>query len=227
MPRKPIIFLDKTYKTQGEFEAYVKNLIYNEIGMCNDIQNIYPSHYISLIEILKRHPDFVSKTQNMCNIKIIRDTLNINALKIIIINTDTSEIDISWKCAITGKPKGNKHELMSAMRSSVDEQIFQFRKNNEEKCGLCTNTDKLHVDHIIHFDEIVLNFINMIKNKNINIPNTFGDTNDDTHRRCFLEIDDNFKNEWVNYHYKNASLRMLCQNCNLTRSKTTNKFKGV
>ena len=227
MPRKPIIFLDKTYKTQGEFEAYVKNLIYNEIGMCNDIQNIYPSHYISLIEILKRHPDFVSKTQNMCNIKIIRDTLNINALKIIIINTDTSEIDISWKCAITGKPKGNKHELMSAMRSSVDEQIFQFRKNNEEKCGLCTNTDKLHVDHIIHFDEIVLNFINMMENKNINIPNTFGDTNDDTHRRCFLEIDDNFKNEWVNYHYKNASLRMLCQNCNLTRSKTTNKFKGV
>ena len=103
--------------------------------MCNDIQNIYPSHYISLIEILKWHPDFVSKTQNMCNIKIIRDTLNINALKIIIINTDTSEIDISWKCAITGKPKGNKHELMSAMRSSVDEQIFQFRKNNEERCG--------------------------------------------------------------------------------------------
>jgi hypothetical protein len=62
---------------------------------------------------------------------------------------------------------------------------------------VCTNTDKLHVDHIIHFDEIVLNFINIMENKNINIPNTFCDTNDDTHRKCFLEIDDNFNNEWV------------------------------
>ena len=26
MPRKSIIFLDKTYKTQGEFEAFVKIL---------------------------------------------------------------------------------------------------------------------------------------------------------------------------------------------------------
>jgi hypothetical protein len=160
----------------------------------------------------------------MCNVKITRDILNINSLKIIIINTYESEIDISWKCSITGKPKGNKHELMSAMRSSVDEQIFQFKKNNPEKCVLCTNTDKLHVDHIIHFDEIALNFINIMENENINIPNTFGDTNDETHRRCFLEIDNNFKNKWIDYHYKNATLRMLCQTCNLTRTKTKHKF---
>lgn len=224
MPREPIIFLDKTYKTQGEFEAFVKHLIYNDIGVCNDIKNIYPSHYNTLIEILKRHPEFNSKTQNMCNIKIIRDTLNINAFKIIIIKTDESEIDISWKCAITGKPKGNKHDLMSAMRSSVDEQILRFRKNNKAKCALCPNTDKLHVDHIIHFDEIVLNFINIMESKKIKIPDTFGDTNDDTHRRCFLEIYNNFKNEWIEYHNKHATLRILCQTCNLTRTKTKNKI---
>lgn len=224
MPRKLIIFLDKTYKTQCEFEVFVKNLIYNDIGICNDIKNIYPSHYITLIEILKRHPDFISKTQNMCNITIIRDTLNINAFKIIIINTDESENDISWKCAITGKSKGNKHELMSAMRSSVDEQIFQFRKDNEKKCILCLNTDKLHVDHIIHFDEIVFNFINIMKSKNIKIPDTFKDTNDKTHRRCFLEIDNKLKNEWIDYHYQHANLRMLCQTCNLTRTKTKHKI---
>ena len=62
MPRKPIIFLEKLYKSQGEFELFVKNLIYNDIGICNDIKNTYPFHYITLIEILKRHPDFVSKT---------------------------------------------------------------------------------------------------------------------------------------------------------------------
>jgi hypothetical protein len=70
MPRKPIIFLDKIYKTQSEFEAFVKKLLYKDIGICNDVKNSYPSHYITLIEILKRHPDFILKTQNMCKIKI-------------------------------------------------------------------------------------------------------------------------------------------------------------
>jgi hypothetical protein len=224
MPRKPVIFLGKTYKTPGEFELFVKKVIYDDIGICNDVKNKHPSHYITLIEILKRHPDFISKTLNMCNIKIVKDAWNTSGLKILIINTDTSEIDISWKCAITGKHKSDKNELMSAMRSSIDEQIFQFRKSSNDICVLCPNTDKLHVDHIIHFDEIVLNFINIMKSKNIEIPNTFGETDDNTHRRCFLEIDDNFKNEWIKYHYENASLQMLCQTCNLTRTKTKCKI---
>lgn len=225
MPRNPVIFLDKTYKTQGEFEAFVKNLIYNEIGVCDDIENIHPSHYNTLIEILKRHPDYVKKTQNMCKIKIMKDTLNIQALKLIIINEDETENDISWKVAITGKPKSNKNELMSAMRSSIDSQISEFRKCSEQKCVLCPNTDKLHVDHIIHFEEIAFTFINIMESQNITVPNTFGDTDDDTHRRCFLEVDSNFKNEWVDYHYKHATLRMLCQTCNLTRTKSKHKIK--
>ena len=219
MPQKPVIFLGKTYKTQGEFELFVKKLIYNDIGICDDIKNIYPSHYNTLIEILKRHPDFTSKTQNMFNLKFVKDTWNTSGLKILIINNDMSETDISWKCAITGKHKSDKNKLMSAMRSSIDEQIFEFRKTSSNKCVLCPNTNKLHVDHIIHFDEIVFNFISIMKDKNIGIPNAFGETNDNTHRRCFLEIDDNFKNEWIKYHYENASLQMLCQTCNLTKTK--------
>jgi hypothetical protein len=224
MPRKPVIFLGTIYKTQSEFELFIKNLIYNDIGICNDIKNIYPSHYNTLIEILKRHPDFTSKTQNMFNLKIVKDAWNTSGLKILIINNDISETDISWKCAITGKHKSDKNKLMSAMRSSVDDQIFEFRKTSSDKCVLCLNTDKLHVDHIIRFDEIVFNFINIIKDKNIGIPNTFGETDDNTHRRCFLKIDDHFKNKWIKYHYENASLQMLCQTCNLTRTKTKCKI---
>jgi 5-methylcytosine-specific restriction endonuclease McrA len=223
MPRQPVIFLEKTYRTQGDFELFVKKLIY-DIGVCPDIKNTHLSHYTTLIEILKRHPDFISKTQNMCNIKIVKDTLNTTGLKILIINTDTSETDISWKCAITGKPKTDKNTLMSAMRSSVDEQIFHFRKRSNSKCVLCSDVNKLHVDHIIHFDEIVFNFMNIIKGRNIKIPNSFGETNDNTHRKCFLEIDDNFRNEWVEYHNENASLQILCQTCNLTKPKTKIKY---
>ena len=225
MPRKPVIFLGRTYKTQSDFEVFVKKVIYNDIGVCYDIKNTYPSHYNTLIEILKRHPDFTSKTQNMFNLKIVKDALNTSGLKILIINNDMSETDISWKCAITGKHKSDKNELMSAMRSSIDDQILEFRKTRSNNCVLCPNTDKLHVDHIIHFDEIAFNFISIMKYKNIGTPNTFGETTDNTHRRCFLEIDDNFKNEWIKYHYENATLQMLCQTCNLTKTKTKTKCK--
>ena len=220
MVRKPIEFLGKIYKTQGEFETFVKNVIYNDIGICNDIKNIYPSHYITLLEILKRHPNFISKTKNLSNIKIMKDTLNATALKIMIVNNDASEVDISWKCAITGKTKGDKHDLMSAMRSSIDDQIYQFKMSNEGICVLCGNVDKLHVDHMNYFDDIAYNFITIMEDEKINIPNNFGDPNDNTHRRCFLEIDSVFKNKWVEYHYKRASLRILCQKCNLTRAKS-------
>ena len=225
MPKKPVIFLGNTYKTQGEFEAYIKDIIYNDVGICDNIKINHPSHYIKLIEILKRHPDFDNKTQDMCDLSIVRDALNVHALKIMIINEDASETDISWRCAITGKPKTKKEELVSAMRSSVDEQIFQFRKDNEKQCVLCLNTDKtLEVDHIIHFDEIVFNFMKRIENKKISIPNSLGDTIDNTHRRCFLETDVIFKNEWIDYHRKNAQLRMLCKKCNATRHKSELKL---
>ena len=64
MPRKPITFLNTKFKTQGEFEKYVKKTIYNDIGICNDIKNTYPDKYHILIKILERHPEFNSKSEN-------------------------------------------------------------------------------------------------------------------------------------------------------------------
>ncbi len=90
MTRKIITFLGKEYKTQKEFEQFVKNLIYNEIGNCEDIKKKYPVKYEILIEVLKRHPEYQLKIKNMIKIKIEKDTLNKSALKILIINFDLS-----------------------------------------------------------------------------------------------------------------------------------------
>ena len=226
MPRNPVNFLNKTYNTQREFEKYVKKIIYDEIGICCDIKNTYPDKYNILIKILERHPDFNSKTENMCNIKIVQDALNVKALKIIIIKND-GEIDISWKCAITGKHKSNKGELMSAMRSSIEEQIHNFRKScGIEYCELCGSVEKLQVDHNDEkqsaFDELAYNFVK--ENNNMKIPNDFGELNDGTHRRCFLEKDNVFKDKWVDYHRRHTILRILCNDCNTSRPKTKNKL---
>lgn len=226
MARKPVIFLGKKYKTQGEFQNYVKKIIYEDIGKCDDVKNTYPLEYNILVKILERHPNFTSKSENMCNIKIVCDELNINALKTIIVKEDGDEIDISWRCAISGKSKTPKYELISAMRSSIEEQIFQFKIENKTKmfCVLCNSCKDLQIDHNDEvgsaFDELVFNFIK----ENNKIPTKFGDTNDNTHRRCFLEIDKEFENKWCNYHRQNSKLRVLCKNCNISRPKTKNKY---
>jgi len=227
MPRKPITFLNTEYKTQGDFEKYVKKIIYEDIGICNDIKNRYPDKHRLLIKILERHPEFDSKTKNMCNIKIDKDTLNRKGLKILIVKNDGALIDISWRCAITGNKKSKKSELMSAMRSSIDEQIHHFKTIDKNySCELCGNNERLHVDHNdtkkSAFDELVFNFIQ--ENNDIEIPDNFGELNDGTHRRCFLEQNNTFRDKWVAYHRQYALLRMLCHNCNIRRPKTKRKL---
>jgi hypothetical protein len=226
MPRsKPVEFMGKIFKTQGEFEKYVKNIIYDEVGICNDIKNLYPDNYNILIELLKRNPKFKSKSQNMCNLKIQQNKLSRQkAYEILIINNDETTTDISWKHdAIKGESKTKDIQLKEAMRSSVDEQILDFRRKNEIKsCEICGNIENLDVDHNDEknsaFAELVSNFSN--ENENIELPENFGQLNDETNRTCFLEKDNVFRDKWNEYHRQNAKLRMLCSKCNLSRPKT-------
>lgn len=226
MTRKPVYFLNKQYKTQGEFEKFVKQIIYNDIGICFDVKNTHPDKYYILIKILERHPRWNSKSENMCNVKIIPDALNVKALQTIII-TDNGEVDISWKCAVTGKGKSKKGELMMAMRVSVQEQVNYFRENcNIYCCELCKSDKQLNVDHNDEknsaFDELAYNFVK--DNNDIKIPDTFGELNDGTNRRCFLEKDYIFRDRWVEYHRQFAILRILCHKCNISRPKTRKKI---
>ena len=226
MPRKPVVFLDNNYKTQGDFEKYVKKLIYEEIGVCHDVKNTYPDKYIILIELLKRHPEFNSKSKNMSNIKIINNVLNKKTLETIIIKNH-EEIDISWICAMTGKSKTSKDKLMSAMRSSIGEQIYDFKINcKNNSCELCDSVKEIQVDHNntknSAFDELAYKFVK--ENKDIKIPDNFGELNDGTHRKCFLEKDYIFRDKWVEYHRQNAILRLLCHKCNISMPKTKIKL---
>lgn len=226
MPRKPVMFLDKEYKTQGEFEQYVKKIIYEDIGICYDIKNIYPDEYSLLIKILERHPCYEIKSSNICNLKIQENQYK-NGYEIIIIKKDGSLVDISWKVAITGKHKSKKGELMSAMRVSVEDQIEDFRRNCDIYCcELCGNNERLDVDHNDEkksaFDELAYNFVN--DNNDIKIPDNFGELNDGTNRRGFLEKNNVFKDKWVEYHRQYAILRMLCHKCNISRPKTKRKL---
>ena len=226
MPRKQVSFMDKTYRTKGEFKKFVTSIIYG-VGVCSDIKNTFPSEYEIILKILERHPEFADKTVNMKNLKIQHNKLNKTALEIMIIKKDDSQVDISWNIAIDGCLKGHKQCLTGAMRSSVQYQIRQFKSQNGDKCCLCGKTENPHVDHNDEvgsaFDELAHNFINA--HKHLKIPTEFDELNDNTHRQTFKPNDNEFKNKWMSYHKQHAQLRILCKSCNIRRPKTKNKLK--
>jgi hypothetical protein len=220
MTRNPITFQGYTYKTQTEFESYIRKLLYEKIGSCNSIKNEKSQYYEEIIDLLKRHPTYDEKIKNMSDIKLVTDKLNVRALKLMIINNDGSECDISWKLAITGKHKSSKEELRSALRSSIDDQTYEFKKTSIPMCEICNCVENLHVDHILHFEEIAQNFLNLIEQTgDITIPSKFGDMTDGTHRRCFLEADKHFEATWRRYHNEHSTFRILCRTHNLSRKK--------
>jgi len=220
--RKTIELNGTIFKTQGSFETFVKQLIYEQIGVCANVCRDRPEQYLLLLEVLRRHPSFDFKTLDMKCLKVVPDVLNQKALKVIIVKQDESELSISWRSAITGKSKDPKCLLISAMRSSIGDQIGRFKDTATMRCEICgiTAGPKFEVDHIIHFEKLTEDFL---QSTPLTIPSKFNAMTDGTHRCAFRSSDVQFELQWQQYHQLNATLRMLCEPCNRSRPKHTKK----
>jgi hypothetical protein len=207
---------DIIYKSKKDFKEYANELIYKKIGICENIKdNIY---YDELLDLLKRHPNYKTKTEYMINLAIRKGQLNKSSLAVWIIKSNNKpDEDISWaKNCINSKNNSKKFELNGALRSSLQEQIMSFKNNTLHKCVKC-NINANHVDHINHFESLTNIFLK--KYENNLIPSDFDDMTDGSGRRCFKPTDSMFEKEWQTFHKDNAKLRILCEKCNLTRSK--------
>tara|TARA_Y100000590_G_C15531696_1_gene943434 strand:- start:140 stop:820 length:681 start_codon:yes stop_codon:yes gene_type:complete len=214
-----VIHRDIIYKSKKDFKEYANELIYKKIGICENIKsNIY---YDELLDLLKRHPNYKTKTEYMINLAIRRGQLNKSSLAVWIIQSDNKpDEDISWaKNCINSKNNSKQSELNSALRSSIQQQIMSFKNNTLHKCVNC-NINADHVDHINHFELLTDMFLKKY-NKNL-IPSDFDNMTDSSGRRCFKPKDSIFEKEWQKFHKDNAKLRILCQKCNLTRPKFKN-----
>ena len=215
---KEVIIGCNTFKSQKSAETFIRNLI-NEIGICSSVKNKDIAKYSILYDLCLRHPDS-NKLKNIYDFMICKNKLNASAYELNIINLDGSITDISWRVCITGKSKPYKTDLHSAFRICVDNQIKDFRKDNMLICALCNNSNtEYHIDHVIHFQKIVEDFLQNYKGK---LPEIFDITNDSTNRCCFKIEDIGLSNQFQDYHKQNAELRVLCKECNLRRSKYKN-----
>ena len=215
-----IIHRGITYKSQTDFKKYAIELIYKKIGLCENIKDhIY---YDELLDLLKRHPNYKTKTEYMINLAIRKGKPNISSLAVWIIKSNNKpDEDISWaKNCINSKNNSKQFELNSALRSSIQQQIMNYKNSTSHKCVKC-NINADHVDHINHFELLTDMFLKKY-NKNL-IPSDFDDMTDGSGRRCFKSKDNIFEKEWQEFHKNNAKLRILCKKCNLTRPKYKKK----
>jgi hypothetical protein len=194
------------FKTQKALTEYIKNKIYST-GETNETNDLF------FYELIKRHPNYTKKIQNMKSLGI--EKCFPNNLRLFILNNDDTITEISWYNCISGKPKPLIQTFKSALRTSIEEQIYQYKiMNTPAICDLCNNESE-HIDHINHFDGIANDFINKYS---IIIPTEYTKKLNTFHT-AFFDKDNDIKVLFQEYHKEVAKLRPLCKNCNLTRPK--------
>lgn len=199
-------------KTQKQLKQCVRKKI-DEIGVCHSIKQFHPEEWDGFMYLFKRHSDYPEKFNGLTDIKIRYNPVYKKQLETIIVKNNGDEDDVSvLKNCITGKPKDT---LTIAMRNSIYPQIEEFKNNSIMECVLCCNTKNIHVDH--HEPQFIDLKTKFLSNWKGPLPNIF-EVNG-SHSKIFNNIDNEFEKSWIEFHRKNAILRILCEKCNLSRKR--------
>lgn len=218
---KKIIIGNKIFKTQTECEKYTRSIL-TELGITDSVKNKNEEYFNYLILLCRRHPHHIHKLNKFVDFKIYQDTLNKRALALTIVNRDNTYTEISWRICISGTSKSIKTLFNSALRHCISYQIKNFKDASDlsycRECN-CSLVDKIiHIDHHeIQFIKLVEDFMELNK-KNIIIPIEYN-KKDLTFQTLFKDEDMWIGKLFETYHLQNATLRVLCEPCNLTREK--------
>jgi hypothetical protein len=209
---------DLTFTTKKQCEEYTRNKI-NSLGVCVVPKN-HPD-YAFFVSLLNNHSEYIEKVGcGIASFKIGLSPWNRKVFQTEIIRNDGTEDIFSWVHCCEFKKRAKDFNLSQAMRYSIRDTISEFRQRYDSlKCAFCnvdeTMCDSFHIDH--HepsFKTLKADFL-MARN---DIPTTFGDCLL-YNNAIFKEDDNNFKNEWMDYHNTNCNLQVLCQKCNLQKAK--------
>ena len=218
---KQIIIGNKTFKTQTECEKYTRSIL-TELGITNSVKNKNEEYFNFLILLCKRHPHHIDKLNKFVDFKINQDALNKRGLALNIVNNDNTYTEISWRICVTGTGKSSKTLFNSALRQCISYQIKEFRDVSDlsycRECN-CSLDDKTpHIDHNeTQFIQLVEDFMEINK-ETIIMPIEYN-KKDITFETLFKDEDIWIGKLFEQYHLQHATLRVLCETCNLTRKK--------
>jgi hypothetical protein len=199
------------FTSKRRLEEYVRALL-KSIGVCTSVRANNIEHYNFLIDLFRRHPRYPEKIYGITDISITSNIMRPQYLTTNIVR-DSGVEDISWVNCVTGS---GTDSFKSALRVAVTDQIITFRNSQQLICNTCGRTDEgeYHVDHIIHFEHLVCEFI---QHTTLTQPALFDSGPDN--RKQFRHNDKEYEDAWKTFHASHATLRILCRSCNLKRPK--------
>jgi len=208
---------DIHFKTKKECENYTRNII-NNLGCCIIKKN--HTHFSFFDNLIKNHPEYNDKIGIGIDYFYIEpNAINNKYYQTMIKRLDGSETDFSWVYCCQFKERATKYDLVCAMREAIKYDTINYKKKqNKLICNFCKTEKELyenyHVDH--HnpsFQTLKNNFLQLTKKT---IPLSFGDC-----KKYKLSIfkyeDEDFKNDWVDYHNQNCNFQILCRDCNIRK----------
>ena len=179
--------------------------IKEELGFCASIKAANPAHFETLCGFLERHPEAVAGY-------VIGDLAFVRNPQFGGIDLHLDGVCVSMReCFTKGNTpeKKREREFKAACRTTIEDQVNLFR--SDAPCAFCWSTDKLEVDHVVHFQTLYENYFGLTRP-----PYT-----KDTARRPIFEGE--IARGWREYHAANATYRMLCKRCNSSRAKASKK----
>ena len=206
---EPLSFANILKKSKKGATEYVRNLL-KDTGRCHSVKETNMDVYNKLMEVLSNHPEAYDKLHNAVDLRIQYSN------QILVINSDTTETDISWKCCISARPP--IYYLSQSLRHSIKDQIANFKCKSlktSQNCSICTQPTNgyIHIDHIVPFADLVKSFHTINKYP---LPTKFND-NDKGWPCVFKDEDKEYESSWQSYHSTNATLRLTCPPCNIKR----------
>lgn len=196
------------FKTKKACEEYVRQIV-NQAGIC--IINSSHEKFNFFINLLKNHSECAEKIGvGINNFYIIRNRFG-NGLEMGIKRIDGSEIDFSWRHCCEFKPRPPDFNLTNAMRAAISGAVIEFKLHSESVCQICkTKEEPFDVDHEDPSFKTLKN--NFLEETKLEKPTVFDDC-PIYHRAIFRDEDEEFMNEWIQYHNQHCKLQILCKDC--------------
>ena len=203
------------FDTTDELRDYTICLI-RQVGLCTSIKQTHPDIYTFFVSLFQRHPEKDRKEVSLITDISIRrfpkanprQPLAVTDHQFFIIKNNGTEDTISWVSCVKGEINPIEKRLNWVMRHAIQQQIRDFKARNPNPCEFCNATINLTVDHIIKFKQLKDDFIIL----NPVYPTEF--SKNELSQEVFREEDKEYSELWQNYHYTNATLRILCKDCN-------------
>ena len=203
------------FDTNKELLEYTIRLI-RQVGLCTSVKQTHPDIYTFFVSLFQRHPEKDRKEVSLITDISIRrfpksnprNPLVVSDQQFFIIKNNGTEDTISWVTCVNGEINPIEKRLNWVMRHGIQQQIRDFKARNPNPCEFCNATINLTVDHIIKFKQLKDDFIIL----NPVYPTEF--SKNELSQEVFREEDKEYSELWQNYHYTNATLRILCKDCN-------------